>query len=124
MKKRMQGQVLEHMSTAFTSSPARYSGIIHCCQTIFRHEGLMGFYRGIMPTVTKSVLATAVTFSAYEVRTVLCIYRAIVTWIQLSCTHHACSACSRRRTFWLCGGWRGTKAARRPPCPDDGPVVT
>lgn len=84
MKKRMQGQVLEHAAAAFTSSPARYSGIIHCCQTIFRDEGLMGFYRGIMPTVAKSVLATAVTFSAYEVRTVLCIYRAIVTYISVA----------------------------------------
>lgn len=87
----MQGQVLEHVSAAFTSSPARYSGIIHCCQTILRHEGPMGFYRGIMPTVTKSVLATAVTFSAYEVRT-----------LHLPCNRYIHTAQLRSSSRMLC----------------------
>jgi hypothetical protein len=29
-------------------------------------EGIRGFYKGIVPTTAKSVVATAVTFAAYE----------------------------------------------------------
>jgi hypothetical protein len=111
----MQGQVLEHMSTAFTSSPARYSGIIHCCQTIFRHEGLMGFYRGIMPTVTKSVLATAVTFSAYEVRTLhLPFYRYIHT-AQLRSSRMLCLQSAKDLlALWRLERDRGSRSSALP----------
>jgi Mitochondrial carrier protein len=30
-------------------------------------EGLKGFYKGIIPTTAKAIVATAVTFAAYEV---------------------------------------------------------
>ena len=33
----------------------------------FTAEGIKGFYKGIIPTTAKAVVATAVTFAAYEV---------------------------------------------------------
>jgi Mitochondrial carrier protein len=54
---------------------------MHCCidtssctAVLTRHlallwidEGLKGFYKGIIPTTAKAIVATAVTFAAYEV---------------------------------------------------------
>ena len=35
--------------------------------TYLAEEGMKGFYKGIIPTTAKAVVATAVTFAAYEV---------------------------------------------------------
>ena len=34
---------------------------------IYKNEGLIGFYKGIAPTILKSVTSTAIVFAAYEV---------------------------------------------------------
>ena len=65
VKKRMQVQVLSSTLEGASSFP-RYRGVWDCIATTMRTEGLRGFYRGIVPTTVKSVLATAVTFAAYE----------------------------------------------------------
>ena len=31
----------------------RYRGFFHCLLTVYRHEGLMAFYKGTVPTVLK-----------------------------------------------------------------------
>jgi hypothetical protein len=65
IKKRLQSQVL--LSTATTSiSAIKYNGILHCAQTIYKSEGILGFYKGIVPTVFKAVTATAITFAVYD----------------------------------------------------------
>lgn len=99
MKKRLQGQVLTH-SLSDAAHTVRYNGLLHCFRTIQATEGLQGFYRvsrvgvcctvlllytvltlqrfylswlvfqGIGATVAKSVVSTAITFAAYEVRTI------------------------------------------------------
>ncbi len=38
-----------------------------CFQFIFRHEGIVGLYRGILPSVTKAVPSAAFSFAFYEV---------------------------------------------------------
>ena len=35
---------------------------------LLTEEGMKGFYKGIIPTTAKAVVATAVTFAAYEVK--------------------------------------------------------
>lgn len=69
IKKRMQLQVLQSTvdsrSIAALKAP-KYSGINDCIRTTLRQEGMKGFFRGIVPTTLKSVVGTAVTFSAYE----------------------------------------------------------
>mmetsp|Transcript_16179 Transcript_16179/g.35296 ORF Transcript_16179/g.35296 Transcript_16179/m.35296 type:complete len:208 (-) Transcript_16179:177-800(-) len=64
VKKRMQAQVLR--TTLSSTSALKYTGILNCFSSIYAHEGLKGFYRGIVPTTAKSVAATALTFAAYE----------------------------------------------------------
>merc|ERR1711978_233255 len=43
-----------------------YSGALSCVQTTFRHEGLGGFYKGLVPNLIRVVPATAITFVTYE----------------------------------------------------------
>eukprot|EP01035_Chromulina_nebulosa_P023089 gene23089-29915_t len=66
VKKRMQAQALRSTVSALTTAPTTYNGFLHCIGSIYCSEGLKGFYRGIVPTTVKSVVATAITFAAYE----------------------------------------------------------
>ena len=52
-------------SAGFSALP-RFTGPIHCISHTLQTEGIRGLYRGIVPTTWKSVLATAVTFAAFE----------------------------------------------------------
>ena len=45
----------------------RFAGVGDCARTIYRVEGVAGFFRGIAPSLLKSVTATGVTFAAFEV---------------------------------------------------------
>jgi len=67
VKKRLQAQVLKNTMSQGVVTPAfQYRGILHCFQSIYVHEGVKGFYRGIAPTTAKSIIATSLTFAAYE----------------------------------------------------------
>ncbi|DAZ95710.1 TPA: hypothetical protein N0F65_007116 [Lagenidium giganteum] len=44
----------------------RYSGVLDCCQKLFREDGIARFYRGISPTLVRAFPANAVTFVAFE----------------------------------------------------------
>ena len=65
IKKRMQFQVLRNTLDGLGDVP-KYANAWNCAARIYTEEGLRGFYRGIVPTVAKSVVATGVTFAAYE----------------------------------------------------------
>mmetsp|Transcript_27838 Transcript_27838/g.26668 ORF Transcript_27838/g.26668 Transcript_27838/m.26668 type:complete len:369 (+) Transcript_27838:132-1238(+) len=65
LKKRMQVQVLSNTLTGIGSVP-KYNNVWHCAAKTYAAEGIRGFYKGIVPTTAKSVVATAVTFAAYE----------------------------------------------------------
>lgn len=45
---------------------AKYSGIWHALRETARHEGVTGFYRGIVPNFLKNVPASSITFLVYE----------------------------------------------------------
>lgn len=66
IKKRMQAQVLENLVQGLSPAP-RYTSILHCIKSTIAFEGYIGFYKGIIPTTLKSVFATAITFSTYDI---------------------------------------------------------
>eukprot|EP01041_Mallomonas_annulata_P012465 gene12465-26215_t len=65
VKKRMQVQVLQSTLHGAAMTP-KYSSMSHCLIQTYRQEGIKGLFKGIVPTTLKSVVATAVTFAAYE----------------------------------------------------------
>eukprot|EP00602_Paraphysomonas_sp_CaronLab_P001662 CAMPEP_0185032860 /NCGR_PEP_ID=MMETSP1103-20130426/21353_1 /TAXON_ID=36769 /ORGANISM="Paraphysomonas bandaiensis, Strain Caron Lab Isolate" /LENGTH=106 /DNA_ID=CAMNT_0027568923 /DNA_START=781 /DNA_END=1101 /DNA_ORIENTATION=- len=70
IKKRLQAQVLQNTmySTSHLPSTAivKYSSFINCIATVITEEGVRGLYKGIVPTLIKSVATTAVTFATFE----------------------------------------------------------
>jgi len=44
----------------------KYNGPMDCARQIWKHEGVGGFYKGIMPRMTRVVLDVALTFTLYE----------------------------------------------------------
>eukprot|EP00668_Euglena_longa_P022917 GGOE01028542.1.p1 GENE.GGOE01028542.1~~GGOE01028542.1.p1 ORF type:complete len:317 (+),score=74.21 GGOE01028542.1:26-952(+) len=46
--------------------PGRYSGMLQSMATIYRGEGLRGFFRGLAPTLVKPLPGSLVTFLTYE----------------------------------------------------------
>ena len=49
------------------SAGSSYKGMVDCILQISRKEGLKGFYRGIVPAVAKTGIASGLTFSIYRV---------------------------------------------------------
>lgn len=66
IKKRMQAQVLQNTLGGGGVSVPRYTSMSNCLMNTLRDEGVRGLYKGIVPTTLKSVMATAVTFVAYD----------------------------------------------------------
>lgn len=60
VKKRLQAQAV------FGPSGDVYEGMVDCIIKIYRHEGLPSFYRGILPSVLKTGIATGLSFSIYR----------------------------------------------------------
>lgn len=44
----------------------RYSGVIHALATIYKLEGLRGLYSGVIPTMQRAAIVTAVELSTYD----------------------------------------------------------
>jgi len=55
-------QTYEPASTARVRRP----GLVALIQQIWRHEGLVGFYKGLLPNLIRVVPSTCVTFLVYE----------------------------------------------------------
>jgi len=67
IKKRLQAQTLiSPLSPDVPLNPLRFNGIIDCFSTIYKMEGIASFYKGLVPTVIKSMLGTGLTFSAFD----------------------------------------------------------
>lgn len=43
-----------------------YKGALDCVQQTFKHDGIKGFFRGLLPTLVRSPFANAATFVAFE----------------------------------------------------------
>ena len=44
----------------------RYRGMIDCGMKIWKSQGFIGFFRGLMPNILKVVPSSALTFLVYE----------------------------------------------------------
>jgi len=73
LKRRLQAQVLVVLSddapTTSTTTPEKGSKTKSpwdCLQHLVRHEGVTALYKGLAPTLLKSVLSTAIIFAVYE----------------------------------------------------------
>jgi hypothetical protein len=45
----------------------KYDGISDGVMRIFKKEGIRGFYKGVVPSIWKALIATSINFSIYEV---------------------------------------------------------
>lgn len=59
VKRRLQAQ-------AFYASAIHYNGMLDCFVRVAKEEGFNGFYRGIVPSVLKTGLATSMSFAIYR----------------------------------------------------------
>jgi len=65
IKKRMQMQVLTNTLEGAVSFP-KYTSALDCLTKLCAQEGVLALYKGIVPTIFKSVVATSVTFVSFE----------------------------------------------------------
>ncbi|KAI9293459.1 mitochondrial carrier [Neoconidiobolus thromboides FSU 785] len=56
LKTRLQGQPY----------PLKYNSLYHCFQTVWKLEGISGFYGGIQPAMIGSIFGTMIYFGSYE----------------------------------------------------------
>jgi Mitochondrial carrier protein len=63
VKRRLQAQTYRN-SSAMTIQ--RYDGMMDCFVRVARQEGITGFYRGIVPSVLKTGLATSMSFAIFR----------------------------------------------------------
>ena len=59
-------QSIQKLSSTPTTQFRVYKNVRDAVQTIAREEGLRGFYRGIFPTLLRTVPAAVLTLSSYE----------------------------------------------------------
>ena len=55
-----------HTNTSHPSRHKHYNGMYDCILSIYRNEGMASFYRGIVPSVLKTAIATSLTFSCFR----------------------------------------------------------
>ena len=48
------------------AAATNYSGVVDICSTIFKEEGIRGFYRGLGVNLVRTVPSSAVTILTYE----------------------------------------------------------
>jgi len=59
VKKRLQAQTYK------ATSKVGYQGMIDCIFTVTKEEGVLALYRGLVPTVLKSMVGTSLTFASF-----------------------------------------------------------
>ncbi|XP_062515665.1 mitochondrial thiamine pyrophosphate carrier-like [Corticium candelabrum] len=65
VKKRLQIQGFEIARARF-GVVRQYNSLHHALQLILKEEGILGLYKGFMPSVLKAGMAVGVTFASYE----------------------------------------------------------
>jgi len=61
--KKLVGRRLQAQSL---NSPDRYTGMVDAFRRTFRHEGVRGFYKGLLPNMLKVVPSASITYLVYE----------------------------------------------------------
>ncbi len=52
--------------TTNSTTKNKYAGVTDCAKTMFRKEGIRGFYKGLSAGLMKTVPGSALTFMFYE----------------------------------------------------------
>lgn len=68
MKKRLQAQAFNKFwgtGEAMVSNNVEYKNMVDCASKILKDEGFVAFYRGLVPTVFKTMGATGLTFAIF-----------------------------------------------------------
>ena len=69
VKKRLQAQAFNTFwgsgEATMAASNVEYKNMADCASKILRDEGIMTFYRGLAPTVFKTMGATGLTFAIF-----------------------------------------------------------
>jgi len=60
LKKRMQAQAV------FGPNGEPYKNMVDCIATMLRKEGIVSFYRGLVPSVLKTTIATGLSFGFFR----------------------------------------------------------
>lgn len=66
VKRRLQAQAFFASSTPHDRARRHYQGTWDCIITIYKTEGWMSFYRGIVPSVAKTAIASSLTFACFH----------------------------------------------------------
>ncbi|KNC76421.1 hypothetical protein SARC_11076, partial [Sphaeroforma arctica JP610] len=65
VRKRLQVQGFESARKNF-GKIVKYKNMTHCMGVIYANEGLVGFYKGGVPATLKALIASSVTWMAFE----------------------------------------------------------
>lgn len=67
IKKKLQAEVLHNtFNLSQTNNKNRYSNLRHCIGRIYQEEGFNGFFKGLSPTILKSIFSTSIAFGTFE----------------------------------------------------------
>lgn len=70
MKKRLQMIGFEKMRGNF-GTVKQYHGLLHLTRSILKHEGIVGMFKGLVPSLVKAAVASGIGFLSYEQMCVL-----------------------------------------------------
>ena len=65
VKRRLQAQAF-YSTTSNSTSDTPYRSMMDCFQRTYQREGITGFYRGVVPSVLKTTLATCISFAVFR----------------------------------------------------------
>mmetsp|Transcript_28931 Transcript_28931/g.42902 ORF Transcript_28931/g.42902 Transcript_28931/m.42902 type:complete len:415 (+) Transcript_28931:77-1321(+) len=65
VKKRLQANTFLASTSSGSASALKYTGMVDCIVSITRDEGINAFYRGLAPTILKSMAATGASFAFF-----------------------------------------------------------
>lgn len=66
-KLQTQGLAVAHTTTAAPSLTPQYKGLVQALESVIRHEGFMGLFRGVVPRIVTHTPSVAISWTVYEV---------------------------------------------------------
>ena len=66
-KLQTQGLAVAHTATSAPSLTPQYKGLMEAFESVVRHEGYLGLFRGVVPRVVTHTPSVAISWTVYEV---------------------------------------------------------
>ena len=66
-KLQTQGLAVAHTATSAPSLTPQYKGLVEAFESVVRHEGYIGLFRGVVPRVVTHTPSVAISWTVYEV---------------------------------------------------------